>query len=189
MTRLPASFPVGIVVVQHMPKFFTKPFAERLNQLCPLEVREAEEGDEVLPGVVLIAPGGQHLTLEKRGSGKVTIHVSEEPSNYPYHPSVDLMMQSAAKIFGSTTVGLIMTGMGQDGLEGVQAIKARGGQVLAQDSASCVVYGMPKAVIEGGRADKVVPLLHMAREVMDLFQQKESVSPALPLTGAGVLEG
>ncbi len=187
LPRLPASFPASIVVVQHMPKFFTKPFAERLNQLCPLEVREAEEGDEVLPGVVLIAPGGQHLTLEKRGSGKVTIHVSEEPLNYPHRPSVDLMMQSAAKIFGSTTVGLIMTGMGQDGFEGVQAINAVRGRILAQDSASCVVYGMPKAVIEGGWADKVVPLSRMPSEVMGLFQQKENESPVLSLTGGGVL--
>lgn len=187
LPRLPASFPASIVVVQHMPKFFTKPFAERLNQLCPLEVREAEEGDEVLPGVVLIAPGGQHLTLEKRGSGKVTIHVSEEPSNYPYRPSADLMMQSAVKVFGSKTVGVIMTGMGQDGFEGAQAIKAVRGRILAQDSASCVVYGMPKAVIEGGWADKIVPLSRMPREIMGLFQQKENESPVLSLTGGGVL--
>jgi len=164
LTQLPSDFPGAVIVAQHMPKFFTKSFAERLNQLCALEVREAQEGDEVKPGTVLLGPGGQHMTLERYGT-KVMIHVSEQPAHLPYRPSVDLMMQSSAKIFGPKVLGVVMTGMGQDGLEGVRTIKTHGGNVLAQDEDSSIVYGMPKAVGESGCADKVVPLTRMAHEI------------------------
>ncbi len=175
LTQLPSDFPGAVIVVQHMPKFFTKSFAERLNQLCALEVREAEEGDEVTPGTILLGPGGQHLTLERRGT-KVMTHVSDQPVHLPYRPSVDLMMQSAAKIFEQKVLGVVMTGMGQDGLEGVRAIKVHGGTVLAQDEASSIVYGMPKAVGESGCADKVVSLSRMAHEIQSVMALKDSMS-------------
>ena len=164
LTLLPGTFPCPIVVAQHMPKFFTKPFAERLNQVCALEVLEAGEGDHLKPGRVLIAPGGQHLTLERRGS-VVTTHVSDHPKHLPYRPSVDLLMESAAKLYGPKVVGLVMTGMGQDGLEGARAIKSAGGSVLAQDEATSIVYGMPKAVADHGCVDKVVSLQKIATEI------------------------
>ncbi len=164
LTQLPSDFPGAVIVAQHMPKYFTKPFAERLNQLCALEIREAQEGDEVKPGTVLLGPGGQHMTLERRGTIVIT-HVSEQPAHLPYRPSVDLMMQSAAKIFGPKVLGVVMTGMGQDGLDGVRTIKTHGGNVLAQDEDSSIVYGMPKAVGESGCADKVVSLTRMAHEI------------------------
>ena len=174
LTQLPADFPGAVIVAQHMPKFFTKPFAERLNQLCALEVREAQEGDEVKPGTVLLGPGGQHITLERRGT-KVMTHVSDQPIHLPYRPSVDLMMESAANIFGQKVLGVVMTGMGQDGLEGVRAIKTHGGNVLAQDEASSIVYGMPKAVGESGCADKVVSLTRMAYEIQSAMALKNSM--------------
>ncbi|MDT7041874.1 chemotaxis response regulator protein-glutamate methylesterase [Candidatus Nitronereus thalassa] len=164
LTLLPSTFPYPIVVAQHMPKFFTKPFAERLDQLCALEVAEAQEGDHLKPGRVLIAPGGQHLTLERRGHVVMT-HVSDHPKHLPYRPSVDLLMESAAKLYGQKVVGLVMTGMGQDGLEGARAIKRAGGSVLAQDEASSIVYGMPKAVADHGIVDKVVSLQKISTEI------------------------
>lgn len=183
LTSLPATIPCPIVVAQHMPKFFTKPFAERLNQLCALEVREAQEGDLLRPGLILIAPGGQHLTLEGRGE-VVKTHINEHPENLPYRPSVDLLMQSAANLYGPKVTGLIMTGMGQDGLEGARAIKKAGGSVLAQDEASCVVYGMPKAVAEHGCANKVIPLEKIANEIhVWLHCQKKPVSSDAVLAG------
>lgn len=177
LTKLPSTFPRPIVVAQHMPKFFTKPFAERMNQLCALEVQEAQEGDHVKPGIILIAPGGQHLTLEKRGM-TVTTHVSDHPTELPYRPSVDLLMQSAAKIYGSKVMGLVMTGMGQDGLEGARAIKRAGGPVFAQDESSCIVYGMPKAVAENGCADKVIPLQMIASEIQSWVSRESKQDPA-----------
>ncbi len=164
LTLLPATFPCPIVVAQHMPKFFTKPFAERLDQLCALDIRQAEEGDQLRPGLILIAPGGQHMTL--KGHGKmVTAHISDDPQHLPYRPSVDLLMQSAADLYGPKVIGVVMTGMGQDGLEGARAIKRTGGSVFAQDEASCIVYGMPKAVAEQGVADKVIPLDRIAGDI------------------------
>ena len=177
---LPAAFPIPIVVAQHMPKFFTKPFAERLNQLCALDVREAQNGDHVKPGAILIAPGGQHMTLEKHGAG-VTTRISEHPTQMPYRPSVDLLMESAAKLYGRKAIGLVLTGMGQDGLEGARAIKRAGGPVIAQDEASCVVYGMPKAVAEHGCADKVIPLRSIANEIQSWgSRQPKHDSPNSP---------
>lgn len=164
LTALPSSFPIPIVVAQHMPKYFTKPFAERLNQLCQLEVREAQHGDQVKSGRILIAPGGQHMTLRRHGN-TVIIQLSDHPVHVPFRPSVDVLMESAAILYGDKVLGLIMTGMGQDGLEGARAIKQAKGKVLAQDEASCIVYGMPKAVTEHDCADKVVSLQRMAAEI------------------------
>jgi len=162
---LPENFPGAVVVAQHMPQFFTKPFSERLNLSCGLTVREARDGDEVQVGVVLVAPGGQHLTFQVFSSGAVQVKVSHEPAELLYRPSVDLLLGSAANIFGRKVLGVILTGMGQDGLEGARAIRANGGRVLAQDEASCIVYGMPKAVAEEGCADQIVSLPQMAAEI------------------------
>jgi len=172
LTQLSSDFPGAVIVAQHMPKFFTKPFAERLNHLCALEVREAQNGDEVNPGTILLGPGGQHITLERRGTKVMTI-VSEQPTHLPYRPSVDLMMESAAAIYGAKVLGVVMTGMGQDGLEGARAIKAQGGTVFAQDEATSIVYGMPKAVAENGCADKVISLTQMAQEIQFAMALKD----------------
>jgi two-component system chemotaxis response regulator CheB len=155
--QLPASFPLGIAIVQHMPPKFTQSMAERLNGMSHLQVKEAENGEPLGPGKVLIAPGGQHLVFAANGHG-VIVHCTTEPSTTLYRPSADVMMLSAAATFRGPLLGLIMTGMGKDGLEGLRLIKRQGGVVIAQDEESCVVYGMPKAAVDDGLADYVVPL-------------------------------
>ncbi|MCX6138817.1 MAG: chemotaxis response regulator protein-glutamate methylesterase [Ignavibacteriales bacterium] len=157
LPKISGKFPLGIAIVQHMPPRFTKSMSERLNSLSELTVKEAEDGDMFEPGIVLVAPGGQHMTFAKTGSG-VCVRISDEPRNTLYHPSADIMMSSAAEVFSGPLLGVIMTGMGKDGLEGLKLIKKKGGYVLAQDEDSCVVYGMPKAAVDEGIADAVVPL-------------------------------
>ena len=153
---------VPFFIVQHMPPKFTKSLAERLNSLSELEVKEAEDGEMVRNGVVYIAPGGFHMGLRKNYSGTVQIAITEEPSGTLHRPSVDHMMGSVVKVYGKYTLGIIMTGMGRDGCEAVKDLKALGGYCLAQDEDSCVVYGMPKAVVDAGYADVVAPLERMA---------------------------
>jgi len=155
--KIPGSFSKGIVIVQHMPPKFTKSLADRLNSLSEVKVKEAAEGDGVRPGEVLIAPGGKHLTFHKNGDG-ITIHLSDEPSAALHRPSVDVMMNSAAEVIGRGILGVIMTGMGKDGLEGLKSIKRNNGYVIAQSEETCVVYGMPRAAVEAGVSDIVVPL-------------------------------
>jgi len=165
---IPADCPAGIVIVQHMPSSFTKPFAERLNNLCALEVREAVDGDEVKAGRVLVAPGGMQFRVVKK---TITTSVVKLAPNYEKHahaPSVDIMLQSVAALFGERSIGVILTGMGHDGLDGMKAIKAVGGRTVAQDEASSVVYGMPKAVVEAGCAEKVVSLSKVIGEIMNM---------------------
>jgi two-component system, chemotaxis family, protein-glutamate methylesterase/glutaminase len=157
LPKIPAAFPVGIAIVQHMPPHFTRSMAERLNGLCQVEVREAEEGDVIKPGLVLIAPGGQHMTFVRHG-GDIEVRISIEPMNTVFRPSADVMMSSAAEVFRSPLLGLIMTGMGKDGLEGLKLIKRKGGYVVAQNEETCVVYGMPKAAVDEGLADQILPL-------------------------------
>jgi two-component system chemotaxis response regulator CheB len=155
--KLPADFPLGIAIVQHMPPKFTKSLAERLNGLSQVNVREAQEGDKIEPGVVLIAPGGQHLKFYRNG-GSIHVKTPLEPANTLYRPCADVMMNSAVEAFQGPLLGVIMTGMGKDGLEGLKAIKKRSGYVIAQDEETCVVYGMPKAAVDEGVADTVLPL-------------------------------
>ena len=157
LPKLSGKFPVGIAVVQHMPPHFTKSMAERLDSLSAIRVREAQDGDLMEPGLALVAPGGQHMSFERSGNA-VLVRISTEPRNTLYHPSADIMMKSAAEVYNAPLLGLIMTGMGKDGLEGLKDIKRKGGFVLAQDEASCVVYGMPKAAVDEGVADAVHPL-------------------------------
>ncbi len=155
--QLPANFPLGIAVVQHMPPKFTRSMAERLNSLSQIEVKEAEEGDPLEPGVALIAPGGQHLTFARNGTG-IVARISVEPMNTLYRPSADIMITSAVQTFDAPLLGLILTGMGRDGCEGLKLIKKKNGYVIAQNEETCVVYGMPKAAVDEGLADTVLPL-------------------------------
>ncbi|MCC6141036.1 MAG: chemotaxis response regulator protein-glutamate methylesterase [Nitrospira sp.] len=168
LPMLPADFPAGIVIVQHMPKSFTKPFADRMNQICPLVVKEAADGDEIVAGRVLIAPGGMQFRVKKKS---ITTNVVSLSPNYEKHlhaPAADVMLQSVAQLYGERGIGVILTGMGHDGLEGMKAIKASKGRTIAQDEKTCIVYGMPKAVVEAGCADKVVPLPHIVGEILNM---------------------
>lgn len=155
--QLPASFPLGVAVVQHMPPHFTKSMAERLNSISNLHIKEAEEGDYIERGVVLIAPGGKQMTFKKNGV-KITANISVEPQNTLYKPSADIMIASAADVYKRPLLGLILTGMGKDGLEGLKLVKQKKGYIIAQDEESCIVYGMPKAVVDEGISDAVLSL-------------------------------
>lgn len=156
--RLSEGIKCPIFIVQHMPPKFTKSLAERLNGMSALEVKEAEDRELVRGGVVYIAPGGYHMMLSKSYGGSVSINIAEEPADTLHKPSVDVMMSSVISIYGKHTLGVIMTGMGKDGLNAVKELKGLGGHCLAQDENSCVVYGMPKAVVDAGLADVVAPL-------------------------------
>jgi two-component system, chemotaxis family, protein-glutamate methylesterase/glutaminase len=169
LPKIPKSFPVGIAIVQHMPPKFTKSMADRLCSLSQIEVREAEDNDVMRPGVALIAPGGQHMTFRKKGN-EIAVSVSLEPLNTLYRPCADIMMTSAAEVYRSPLLGVIMTGMGKDGVEGLKLVKKFGGKVVAQNEETCVVYGMPKAAVTEGVADYVLPLDGIAQAVSRLVQ-------------------
>lgn len=149
---------IPVFVVQHMPPKFTASLADRLNNLSSLTVKEAEDNELVKNGVVYIAPGGFHMGLKKDGPNNVTIKISEQPDNVLHRPSVDVMLSSLQEIYGKYLLSVIMTGMGKDGLEGIKKLKEIGGHCIAQDKNSCVVYGMPRAIIDNGLADIVAPL-------------------------------
>ena len=155
--KLPKQFPLGVAIVQHMPPHFTQTLAERLNSISNVIVKEAEHGEPIEPGKVLIAPGGKQMTFSN-SSPRITAEISNEPMDILYRPSVDLMMTSAATAFNSPLLGIIMTGMGKDGIEGLKLIKSKGGYVISQDEESCVVYGMPRAALEEGVVDSVLSL-------------------------------
>lgn len=156
LTKLPAVSP-GIVVVQHMPEKFTALFAERLNSLCQIEVREAKHGDRVRPGLALIAPGGKHMLLSRSGA-QYTVEVVDGPLVNRHRPSVDVLFRSCAKFAGKNVLGIIMTGMGDDGARGLKEMADAGANTVAQDEATCVVFGMPKEAIKLGGAKTVLPL-------------------------------
>jgi two-component system chemotaxis response regulator CheB len=165
LTALPANSP-GIVVVQHMPESFTRAFAKRLDGMCEVDVKEAEDGDTVMRGRVLIAPGGlRHMMLERQGARYVAA-VREGPLVSRHRPSVDVLFRSAARNAGSNAVGIIMTGMGDDGARGLLEMKQAGARTLAQDEATSIVFGMPKEAIARSAADRVVPLNAIARELL-----------------------
>ena len=148
---------IPILIVQHMPPKFTKSLAERLNSLCKLEVKEAENEESLKPGVIYIAPGGFHMKLEKVGLHDIQINIATEPADSLHRPSVDVMMNSVIDIFGKYTLGIIMTGMGKDGFEAVKKLKGIGGYCIAQNEETCVVYGMPKTIVDADLADLVLP--------------------------------
>jgi two-component system chemotaxis response regulator CheB len=171
LSRIPANFPYGIIVVIHMPKAFTGPYADRLNAKCSLTIKEATEGEILRPGTALIAPGGQHTILARRPGG-ITVHqvpTSEYPK-YTYVPSVDLMMSSLADACGGSMLGVVLTGMGNDGFKGMQHLKTKGGVTVAQDEATSTIYGMPRACIEGGVADVVLPLDQIGFEITKIAE-------------------
>jgi two-component system, chemotaxis family, protein-glutamate methylesterase/glutaminase len=165
--KIPANFPLGIAIVQHMPPHFTQSMSARLDGLSALHVKEAEDGYLVAPGLVVVAPGGRHMVFD-RSVGTLRVRIVDEPKDVLYHPSADVMMKSAAEVMNAPLIGLIMTGMGKDGLEGLKLIKKKNGYVVAQDEESCVVYGMPKAAVDEGVADTVVPLTDIPRVLNQL---------------------
>ncbi len=156
LTKLPATA-LGIVIVQHMPEKFTAMFAERLHNLCQIEVREAKHGDRVIPGRALIAPGGRHMMLKRNGAQYV-VDVTDGPLVNRHKPSVDVLFRSVAKFAGANALGIIMTGMGDDGARGLKEMRDAGAKTIAQDEASCVVFGMPKEAIKLGAAEQILPL-------------------------------
>lgn len=172
LPQLPADMPTGMLVVQHMPPGFTAPFARRLDSLSKVKVCEARHGDAIQPGVVYIAPAGQHTTVAQRTKSKGTIFLSSEPAGTLHKPSVDVTMLSAAEAFGQSTLGIIMTGMGSDGLQGMTAIHEAGGITIGQDEATCAVYGMPRCCAEGGILNKVVPLSQLPRQILQVLRYR-----------------
>lgn len=166
LPQLPQDFPVPLVIVLHMPVGFTALYAAKLNELCALEVKEAAEGDEVRAGRCLLAKAGKHLVLERLEGAGVIARLSLAPTDLLHRPSVDVLFRSAAEVYGNRVLGVVMTGMGADGKEGAGWIKARGGTILTEGEASCVIYGMPRAVVEAGLSDAAVPLDRLAQAIM-----------------------
>ncbi len=165
LSALPADFPASIVIAQHMPPAFTGPFAKRLDGLCKIRVKEAEPGDRLAPGQAFVAPGGKHLMIDQKIS-RIDLVITPEPAEALYKPSANVLIASVADGVGQRGLGVVLTGMGSDGLEGVRALKAKGGRALAQSDATCVVYGMPKAIVDAGLADEVVDIDDMAEAIL-----------------------
>ncbi|MBW8888808.1 MAG: chemotaxis response regulator protein-glutamate methylesterase [Fibrobacteres bacterium] len=171
LTALPANAP-GILIVQHMPEHFTRSFATRLDTLCAMEVKEAEDGDSVVPGRVLIAPGNHHMELMRDGAAYRAV-VRGGPQVSRHRPSVDVLFHSVARYAGRNAVGVILTGMGHDGAEGLLAMRQAGAATLAQDEASCVVFGMPKEAIAFGAAEKVASLDLIPARILEAAARKD----------------
>jgi two-component system chemotaxis response regulator CheB len=165
--RLPAELPVPIAVVLHMPVGYTELYARRLNEQSALTVLEAQGGESVTAGHVYVAPAGRHLMLRRNAAGQVQTHLDVRPLDTPYRPSVDALFQSAADAYGARVLGIVMTGMGSDGRDGAAWIKAKGGMVLTESEASCVVYGMPRSVVEAGLSDGEFLLDRMADALLE----------------------
>lgn len=157
LTKLPGNYPYPLLLVQHMPGSFTPAFAQRLNQLCAITVKEAVDGDPLTPGMALLAPGGRQMMLESRG-GRSCVRILDSDAAQTYKPSVDITFKSIAQIYPSQTLAIILTGMGADGREGCRTLKQGGSTIWSQDEASCVVYGMPAAVADAGLSDGVLAL-------------------------------
>jgi len=171
LTNLPATAP-GTVIVQHMPENFTTSFAKRLNEICQMQVREARGGDHVAPGLALIAPGNSHMLLQRKG-GNYLVKIKDGPRVHYQRPSIDVLFQSVALHAGRNAIGVILTGMGADGAKGMLAMHNNGAFTVAQNEASCVVFGMPKEAIKMGAADKIVSLTNIPRTILDTLQQQE----------------
>lgn len=171
---LPEDLNIPVLIVQHMPPGFTGPFAKRLDGLCKVSVREAIQEEEIQPGVVYIAPAGQHMTVYRRAASKVALRLGQAPSGLLHMPSVDVLMNSVAEVFKSSTLGVIMTGMGADGAKGMETIKREGGFNLGQDENTCTVYGMPRSAAEAGVLDRVVPLLQIPEQITQIARYKKA---------------
>ncbi|MCP9339595.1 protein-glutamate methylesterase/protein-glutamine glutaminase [Stutzerimonas xanthomarina] len=163
LTQLPGNFPAPIVLIQHMPAAFTKAFAERLDKLCKIRVKEAEDGDLLRPGLALLAPGGKQMMVDGRG----TVRILPGDERLNYRPCVDVTFGSAAKAYGDKVLAVVLTGMGADGREGARMLKQSGSQVWAQDEASCVIYGMPMAVVKANLSDAVYGLDDIGRRLSE----------------------
>jgi two-component system chemotaxis response regulator CheB len=166
MPLLPATFPVPVAIVLHMPVGYTALYAEKLNELCQIEVKEAADGDVLRPGLALIASAGRHLAFRRNGRGEVVAQLSMQPLEKIHRPSADVLFRSAADIFRERVLAVVMTGMGDDGKEGCAWIKAQGGTVITEDEKSCVIYGMPRSVVEAGLSDQAVTLDNMAEAII-----------------------
>lgn len=179
---LPADLPAPVFYVQHMPATFTRSYAERLDKVSALRVKEAEMGEEALPGVVYVAPGDRHLVVVVRpGTTRATLRLSQYPSDVLFRPSVDVLMKSVAEVYGHQSVGVLMTGMGRDGAVGMKAIHDRGGYTVAESKETCVVDGMPAAAVGLGAVDVVVPCTDIPLEILKWF----TVAAARRTTGSG----
>ena len=166
---LASDFPVPIAVVLHMPVGYTTMYAQRLNDVSQLRVIEASDGDSIVPGSMFLAPAGRHLVLARISAGEVHARLDVRPFDTPHRPAVDVLFRSAADAFGSRVLGVIMTGMGNDGVMGSAYIKAKGGHILTEAESSCVVYGMPRAVVEAALSDRVAPLDEMAATISEMM--------------------
>jgi two-component system chemotaxis response regulator CheB len=166
--QLPANFPVPIAMVLHMPVGYTEMYAQRLNAISAIEVIEASDGVELRPGVAYLAPAGQQLTFKRGVDGVVRTHLGTRPSDTPHVPSVNVLFESSADVYGSGVLGIVMTGMGDDGLLGSAHVKAKGGRIATEAESSCVVYGMPRVVDEAGLSDRSATLETMARTIMEM---------------------
>lgn len=165
----PATFPAPIAIVLHMPVGYTALFAEKLNEISQLEVREAKEGDTPRPGLVLIAAAGRHLTFARGLDGVVRAALPMQPLDKLHRPSADVLFSSAVNVYENRVLAVVMTGMGNDGMEGAAVVKAKGGKVLTESEKSCVIYGMPRSVVEAGLSDAAIPLADMAQAITDLI--------------------
>lgn len=168
ITTFPKDFPAGIVIVQHMPPGFTNSLAQRLDQQSHITVKEAEENDQIKSGHALIAPGGKHLEIDGRGRTKL----NKKPTKWGVRPCADYMMESAAKIYREDTIGVILTGMGHDGAQGMKAIKDNNGYGIVEDKSTALVYGMPSATIEKNAYDEILPLTDIPSKIIKLIERR-----------------
>lgn len=173
LPRFPSDLTVPILIVQHMPAGFTAPFAQRLNTLCSVTVREASYHEDLRPGVVYIAPAGLHMTVERTSDAHTLICLAPQPEDSLHIPSVDIMMKSVADAYGRLALGVIMTGMGSDGAEGMKAIQRKGGFTIGQDEATCTVYGMPRTCAEMGVLNRVVPLSQIPAAILQATRYRK----------------
>jgi len=164
--RLPLNFPVPVAMVLHMPVGYTEMYAAKLDELSPLHVIEARGGELVVPGTAFLAPAGRHLTFAREAGGDVRTRLDVRPLDTPHRPAVDVLFRSAAEVYGPRVLGVVMTGMGNDGREGSAWIKAKGGRILTEAEESCVVYGMPRSVVEAGLSDGAISLDRLAHAII-----------------------
>jgi len=168
LTAMPGNSP-GTIIVQHMPEHFTRAFANRLNDICAMEIKEAKDGESVIPGKALIAPGNYHMLLRRSGA-RYYVQVKSGPLVCRQRPSVNVLFKFVARYAGRNAVGVIMTGMGSDGAEGLREMKDNGANTIAQNEASCVVFGMPKVAIELGAVDKIVSLYMIPEQILRMIE-------------------
>ncbi len=172
--QLPATFPVPVVIVQHMPVGYTEMYAQKLNEISALKVTEAKEGDILQPGMAIVAPAGKHLSFRRLPDGAVATHLDARPFDTQHRPSVDVLFQSAAEVYRDRVLGVVMTGMGSDGKQGAAWIKSQGGMVFTEAEETCIVYGMPGSVAEAGLSDRSVPLDRMAQAIQEVAEWQKS---------------